>query len=309
MTHYNFDKDLQLYAHFHAPINHFMLALTQRPMRLLYNLQRSDKFVKVTKKTVESIRVLIYEPIKVVCNSRASACLLFFHGGGFVFNAAPHHFSLARRLVKELGFKCVFVDYRLAPKYKFPCAVDDCFEVYKWALNNAEKLGINGKKIVVSGDSAGGNLAAVCCLKARDCDLELPLAQMLLYPVLDYKMQSQSYKLYQTTPMCNSKDMAKYYKFYRGKNVVSPEKRAYLSPIEANNLKGLPTTYLEVAQYDCLHDEGVTYAKLLEHSGVEVELHEVSGAMHGYDLAKDTAFMQKIMTQRISFLKGILIQS
>ena len=306
MAHYSFEKDLQPYAHFHAPINSFMLALSQKPMSLLYKLEQTDNFVKVSVKKASSVRVLVYEPVEDACSSMANACMLFFHGGGFVFNAAPHHFSLARKFVKELGLKCVFVDYRLAPRYKFPCAVDDCFETYKWVLDNANKLGIDGKKIIVCGDSAGGNLAAVTCLKARDNGLQLPLAQMLLYPVIDHRMQTQSYKLYQDTPMCNSKDMAKYYKFYLGENVVAPELKAYLSPIEAENLDGLPQAYLEVAQYDCLHDEGVSYARVLERSGVKTELHEIAGAMHGYDIAQNTPFLQKIMAQRLSFLKKII---
>ena len=300
MPNYNFEKELQPYAHFHAPINSFMLALSQKPMGLLYKRERSDEFVNVSVNKVDNVRVLVYDSVNT---TESSACLLFFHGGGFVFNAAPHHFSLARRFVRELGIKCVFVDYRLAPKYKFPCAVDDCFEVYKWVLNNSGKLKIDCKKIIVCGDSAGGNLAAVTCLKARDNGLQMPLAQMLLYPVLDHRMQTQSYKLYQDTPMCNSKDMAKYYKFYLPTNVAPA---IYLSPIEADDLAGLPHAYLEVAQYDCLHDEGVSYARALEHSGVEVELHETLGAMHGYDIAQNTNFLQKIMTQRITFLKRVI---
>ena len=302
MAHYSFEKDLQPYAHFHAPINSFMLALSQKPMGLFYKLEHTDKFVKVSVIKIDNVKVLNYEPVEDV---RSGACLLFFHGGGFVFNAAPHHFSLARSFVRELGVKCIFVDYRLAPKYKFPCAVDDCFEVYKWVLSNASELGVDSKQIIVCGDSAGGNLAAVTCLKARDNGLKMPLAQMLLYPVLDHKMQTQSYKLYQNTPMCNSKDMAKYYKFYLKEKVSSPT--PYLSPVEADDLTGLPQTYLEVAQYDCLHDEGVSYARALERSGVKVELHEIAGAMHGYDIAKNTNFMQKIMAQRKNYLLNLKI--
>ena len=261
-------------------------------------MQHSDKFIKVSKRKIENIDVLLYEPVEA---TKPTAGMLFIHGGGFVFNAAPHHFCLARKFVRDLGIRCVFVDYRLAPKYKFPCAVEDCFETYKWVLENASALEIDAKKIVICGDSAGGNLAAVTCLKAREEGLQLPVAQMLLYPVLDHKMQSQSYTRYKDTPMCNSKDMAKYYKFYLPANVNAPVQ--YLSPIEATNLKGLPPAYIEVAQYDCLHDEGLAFAQALEMNGVEVELQEVSGAMHGYDIAQNSAFMQKRMETRYNFLK------
>lgn len=300
MAHYNFDKELQPYAHFHTPLNAFVLTLAQKTMGLLYHLEHSKKSIKVSSRKVENVRVLIYEP-----STATSACMLFFHGGGFVFNAASHHFSLVRKFVVELGMKCVFVDYRLAPKYKFPCAVEDCFEVYKWVVDNASALVIDAKKIVVCGDSAGGNLAAVTCLKARDEGLQMPVAQMLLYPVIDHKMQTQSYAKYKDTPMCNSKDMAKYYKYYLPADVSSPS--PYLSPIEAENLKHLPPTYIEVAQYDCLHDEGVSFAKALRDAGVDVELHEVCGAMHGYDIAQNSAFIQKLMAQRCDFLRKYTI--
>lgn len=270
-----FHKDLQPYAHFHVPINRLLLALSQKPMGFLYKLEHSDDKVCVHKRRINGIRVLIYEPMVA---KEKTACMIFFHGGGFVFNAAPHHFNLARAFVRDLDIKCVFVDYRLAPKYKFPCAPNDCFDVYKWVLSKAQELGIDCKKIILCGDSAGGNLASVTCLRVRDENLQMPCAQMLLYPVVDNSMKYESYTLFQDTPMCNSKDIAKYYKLYLPSEKISLID--YLSPIEAKTLQGLPATHIEVAQYDCLHDEGVAFASKLEKNGVKVELHEILGAMH-----------------------------
>ncbi len=299
------EKDLQHYAHFHFPINRFVLALTQKPMRLLYKLERSDAEVHVSEKVINAVRVLLYEPARA---KEKSTCMIFFHGGGFVFNAAPHHFNLVRKFVKNLGIKCVFVDYRLAPKYKFPCAPNDCFEVYRWMLENTRELSIDAEKIILCGDSAGGNLAVMTCLRARDEKLSLPLAQMLLYPVLDHKMQTKSYEMCQNTPMCNSRDMAKYYRMYLPDEMSSSMEyiSPYISPFESTNLSNLPQTYIEVAQYDCLHDEGVAFAQALKNNSVKVELHEVSGAMHGYDIAQNSKFMEKIMRRRVEFIENIL---
>ena len=188
-------------------------------------------------------------------------CLFFLHGGGFVFNAAPHHFALARRFTKELQVKTLFVDYRLAPKYKFPTAQNDCLSAYRWVISNAEKLGDDAEKMLVCGDSAGGNLATVLCLMAKDAGLTLPKAQMLLYPFVDRRMNTESYLRYTDTPMCNSKDMEKYLKMYV-KNLEATQ-IPNLSPIEGS-LVGMPPAYIEVAQYDCLRDEGIKYYEAVE---------------------------------------------
>lgn len=199
--------------------------------------------------------------------------------------------------------KTVFVDYRLAPKYKFPTAPNDCLSAYRWVITNAGELGVDTEKMLVCGDSAGGNLATVLCLMAKDAGLTLPKAQMLLYPFVDRRMNTESYRRYKDTPMCNSKDMEKYLKMY----VKNPDATQipYLSPMEAS-LVGIPPAYIEVAQYDCLRDEGIKYSEALERCGVYTELHEIKAAMHGYDIAKDSGLLNEIMEVRLRFLQKIL---
>ena len=135
--------------------------------------------------------------------------MIFIHGGGFAYQAAPHHFSLARRFAKKLNCKVFMVDYRLAPKYKFPQAPNDSFTCYRWILDHAGQLKIDKSTIVICGDSAGGNLATVVSIMARDKEIQLPCAQVLLYPVTDRRMHTESMKQYADTPMCNTKDMEK----------------------------------------------------------------------------------------------------
>lgn len=318
---YDFHQDLKHYSKLRTPLSPAFVSFVQKPMHLLYALQHDDEHVHVTRtmapllkadvlesvssndKPIPGIGILIYEPKNC---TEPLPCLYFVHGGGFVFNAAPHHFALARRFTKELGIKTVFVDYRLAPKHKFPIAHNDCLSVYEWLISNANSLKIDHQRIVVAGDSAGGNLATAVCLMAQERRLPMPKAQMLLYPVLDRRMQTQSYKLYTNTPMCNARDIKKYFGMYVGDLAAIPPALApYLSPLETPSFEGMPQTYMETAQFDCLHDEGVQYAQALNDSEVPVELHETKGAMHGYDIARNSRFMDSIMAMRTAYLRKV----
>lgn len=302
---YIFHPDLKPYEKLKAILNPSVDRILQTLMGVQYGMEKDDDDVSVKLYRIPAtdgakIRFLLYAPKQ--CAER-TPCLLFLHGGGFVFNAAPHHFALARRFTKELQVKTVFVDYRLAPKYKFPTAPNDCLSVYRWVITNAGKLGVDTEKMLVCGDSVGGNLATVLCLMAKDAGLTLPKAQMLLYPFVDRRMNTESYRRYTDTPMCNSKDMEKYLKMYI-KSLDSTQ-IPYLSPMEAS-LVGIPPAYIEVAQYDCLRDEGIKYSEALEQCGVYTELHEIKAAMHGYDIAKDSGLLKEIMGVRLRFLQKIL---
>ena len=302
MANYEFHEELKAYENMHTPIIPAIVPFLQLLMSALYKMEKSDEQVDVQKVNVSmedgvERQMLIYEPKE--CKADGPA-VFFIHGGGFAFQSAPHHFSLARRLAKELNCKVFHVDYRLAPKYKFPYAPKDCFVMYKWVINHAGELHINPEKITVCGDSAGGNLATVTAMMARDKGVQMPCAQVLLYPVTDMRMITESVKKYTDTPMCNSEDMKKYLKMYQ--NLASTEKKAYFSPMEAESLAGMPPAYVEVAELDCLHDEGVEYAMRLQETGIEVEIHEVKKAMHGYDIAENSQLVKNCMEDRVAFI-------
>lgn len=303
---YTFHPDLKPYEKQKAILIPAVDRVLQALMGVQYGMEKDDDAVCVTQYHIPAedganIRLLLYAPKQ--CTGQ-TPCLLFLHGGGFVFNAAPHHFALARKFTRKLQVKTVFVDYRLAPKYKFPTAPNDCMSAYRWVLSQAGELNINTENILVCGDSAGGNLATVLCLIARDTGLPMPKAQMLLYPFVDRRMNTESCCLYTDTPMCNTEDMRKYLKMYV--KDLDTAQLPYLSPMEAPSLSGLPPAYVEVAQYDCLHDEGIEYAKALEQGGVPAELLEIEGAMHGYDIAQDSELMNRIMEMRLRFFRDIL---
>lgn len=152
---YLFHPDLKPYEKLKAILNPSVDRILQTLMGVQYGMKKDDDDVSVTRYRIPAtdganIRLLLYVPKQC---AEKTPCLIFLHGGGFVFNAAPHHFALARRFTKELQVKTVFVDYRLAPKYKFPTAPNDCLSVYRWVIANAGELGVDTEKMLVCGDS------------------------------------------------------------------------------------------------------------------------------------------------------------
>lgn len=305
MPEYAYHPDLRPYAHMKFPLSPGLVRLSQGPMALLYAMQRSDKTVRVSRGSVprpdgSRMCMLIYSPAG---ETGTMPCLYFLHGGGFAFNAAPHHFALARELARALGVRVAMPDYRLAPRHTFPAAHEDAFTGYRWLLQNAAALRIDPGKIAAAGDSAGGNLAAALCLMAREARLPMPCAQMLLYPVLDARMETESYKRFTDTPMCNTRDMEKYFSMYAPGPSAAP--REWLSPAESASVQGLPRAYIETAEFDCLHDEGAAYAARLTREGVACEYHAIKNAMHGYDIACRSDFLKAVMAYRIEFLRRV----
>lgn len=230
-------------------------------------------------------------------------CLVNFHGGGFVFEGAFHHYRLAMAYAKMTGCKVIYVKYRLGPEWKFPVPMEDCYAALEWAYENGESLGIDKNNIAVGGDSAGGTLSAAVCLMNRDRGGEIPIRfQLLVYPFLDMRNESASAQKYTDTPMWNSSLTAKV------KPLLMPDgeiNRSYISPVESENFSGLPPAYIETAEFDCLHDDGLLYAELLKKAGTEVEIFETKGTMHGYDIALKSPMALRAVKKRTDFMKGI----
>lgn len=230
-----------------------------------------------------------------------SPCLVYYHGGGFFFEGAPYHYKLAKQYALECECRVVFVQYRLAPKHPHPIPAEDCYAALRWTFENAERLKINKEKIAVGGDSAGGALVAAVCQMARDRGTELPLFQLLVYPVTDRRMNYESCRKYIDTPMWNSKLSLKMWEGYV-QDVNAPNLE-YASPMEADNFKGLPKAYIEAAEFDCLHDEGIAYAEALKGAGIDVILNETKGTMHGFDIVQKAPTAKAAVRARIDFMK------
>ena len=320
-TQYNIHPDFRLLAAIHPPLHRKTIPQIQRMMRLLYYQQKSGPSVRVERMRISvdkdrEVRALLYVPRKV----KTSGCLLYCHGGGYAFPAAPYQYRLARIYAERVGCRVLFPDYRLAPGHPFPAATEDCFAAYRWLLDQAEdspktafggspetvcgdspETACSGSPIAVCGDSAGGTLAMAVCLMAIDNQLPVPCAQLLTYPAVGNCGETESIRLYTDTPMCNTRDMDTYGEWYVQDE--SAGKLAYRSPIEAESFNGIPMTYIETAEFDCLRDGAIIYADRLRENGIAVELHNTKGTVHGYDMMLKSGIVQRLIAGRIRFLK------
>ena len=247
---------------------------------------------------VSPLKVEIYEPAAA---TEKLPCLLYIHGGAFSYKASVHHKKLACIYALRANCKVVFPDYRLLPAHPYPAAYRDGLTVYKWLSENADGLHIDTGLLGIAGDSSGGAIAAALCNVYEEEALPIPCAQMLIYPVTDASLSTKSMKMYADTPLWNSQNNRKMWEFYL-KNATA-EERKNASPMRSRLPRRIPDTYLETAEYDCLHDEGVLYAEKLIKAGAKVELNETRGTIHGYDSALKTQIAQDNIKKRIAFLK------
>ena len=262
-----------------------------------------DCEVSIKKENIKSydgaeISVVVIDPYGL---EEVSPCLVYYHGGGFFFEGAGYHYKLAKQYALECECRVIFVQYRLAPKNPHPTPAEDCYASLRWTFENAERLKIDQEKIAVGGDSAGGALAAAVCQMARDRGTDMPLFQLLVYPVTDRRMNYDSCRKYTDTPMWNAKLSVKMWQGY-----VQDENApdiAYASPMEAQSFEKLPSAYVETAEFDCLYDEGIAYANALLEAGVSVELNETRGTMHGFDIVEKAETTKRAVAERISYMK------
>lgn len=214
-----------------------------------------------------------------VDSGKVTALLLFFHGGGFVIGDMDTHDGLCRLICRDGGMQVVSVDYRLAPEHKAPAAAEDAYAAYQWALDHAAGLGAT--HIVVGGDSAGGNLAAVVSQWARDDELPLPALQLLLYPVTDFSSETRSRTLFSDGYFLTKRDMDWFRDHYLDGADVTAEDPA-VSPLLAEDLSGLPPALVITAGFDPLRDEGNRYAHAMRDAGVLVDLREERSLIHAF---------------------------
>jgi len=226
-----------------------------------------------------SIPIRVYRPAGVPETTRLPV-LVFFHGGGWVIGNLDTHDTLCRQLTAEAGISVVAVDYRLAPEHKFPAAADDAWSATTWVVEHAAELGVDPGKVAVGGDSAGGNLAAVVALQARDAGRPAIKLQALLYPVTDVGAETQSYRDLADGYMLTREGMRWFIAHYLGKPQDAEDWRA--SPIRATSFAGVAPALIVTAGYDLLRDEGDAYAQKLRAAGVNVDHVSFGGMIHGF---------------------------
>lgn len=302
---YPIHPDFKKYANFNPPLNPFIVPIFQKLMSLLIYKEKSDDEVLVEKLYIPvdkgQIKALLYTPRNLKENS---ACLIYFHGGGFVLPGSPFHYHWAKEYSKRVECKLLFVDYRLAPKYPFPIPTNDSYTAYTWLFSHAKQYSIDPNRIAVGGDSAGGEIATVVCLMAMDQAHKIPCAQMLIYPVTAHKLQTQSIIEFDDTPLCNSNDLKKYENYYAKNEKLG--KWEYLSPLDSNQLNRMPPSYIETAEFDCLRDYGILYANKLISLSVPTLLNQTQGTIHGYDIELNSPIVKESINQRVQFLRTYL---
>lgn len=207
--------------------------------------------------------------------------LVFYHGGGWVIGDLDTHDVACRTLANEARCAIVSVDYRMGPEAKFPAAVDDAYAAAKWVAEEAKFLRVDAARLAVGGDSAGGNLAAVVSLLARDAGNVPKIAyQLLIYPATDMHMTTPSHQRYGEGHLLTRSAMDWFQEQYLNDGKDRDDWRA--SPIRAASLKGLPPAYVLVAGFDPLRDEGEAYAMAMKQAGVPVIFREFPGQIHGF---------------------------
>lgn len=220
------------------------------------------------------IPVRIYRP-----DGENLPVLVYAHGGGFVFCDLDSHDSLCRSIANRVPAVVISVAYRLAPEHRWPAAAEDVYAITRWAADNPNAVGGDARRIVVGGDSAGGNLAAVTAVMARDRGGPRIAGQLLIYPVIAADFDNDSYRLF-GKGFYNPRPALQW---YWDQYVPAPADREhpYASPLRAN-LAGLPPSIVVVAGHDPLRDEGIAYADALEAAGVVTVRCLFEGGIHGF---------------------------
>jgi acetyl esterase/lipase len=219
------------------------------------------------------IPVRVYRP-----GDEPAPVLVYFHGGGWVLGSAVTVHGVCATLARLAGCVVCSVDYRLAPEHVFPAALDDAWTATTWIAEHAEELGGRTGSLAVGGDSAGGNLAAVCALRARDAGVPVAL-QLLVYAVLDADLESRSYREFAHGYFLTRSGMEWFWDQYLP---VGDRFDPDASPLRAPDVGGVAPALLIGAEYDPLWDEGRAYAHRLEEAGVAVTLSRYEGMIHGF---------------------------
>lgn len=218
--------------------------------------------------------------------------LLFFHGGAFVFGGLESEHDRCLRLAKGSGCVVVSVDYRLAPEHPFPAALEDGRCALRWLHEHADSLGVDSSRIGVGGASAGGALATLVVLQARDSG-DLPVrALLLIYPATDDRANDGSISQFERSEPWDGERTRKMWPLYLADDAAQTSR--YASPARASDVAGLPVTYILVAEEDPLRDQALDFARRLLGAGVSVDLRLFAGTYHGFDVVAPNARLSQV---------------
>ena len=271
----------------------------------------NDAGVEEIERTIPGPHGALDIPIRVYRpkdRKNAGPGFINFHGGGFILGDLESGHKRCLDMSVNDGAVSVGVDYRLAPECPFPAGVEDCYSALMWVAENAADLQIDPTMIAIGGDSAGGTIAAAVALMARDRGGPELALQMLFYPALDDRCDTISMKQGEDLYIWNSRNSRDMWIHYIGidRSNVSP----YAAPARAVDLSNLPPAYVMTCEHDPLRDEAVIYAMRLMASGVQVELHNFPGTVHGFDYLTPSDFStQAIDESVVSFRRTMALKS
>ncbi|MFI6435294.1 alpha/beta hydrolase [Streptomyces sp. NPDC050759] len=257
--------------------------LPSTPVESLLTHRRVDRReITVSAKDGAPIPLSVFSPANPD-RTTAAPCIYWMHGGGMVMGDRFSQIDIPLEWLDEFGAVVVSVDYRLAPEATGTDLVDDCYQGLLWIAEHAEELGIDPARIVVAGASAGGGLAAGVTLLARDLGTPAIAAQILICPMLDHRNTSTSSRQYSGGPAVWTREMNEFaWRAVLG-DLTDDEVSPYVSPALAEDLSGLPTTYVDTGSAEVFRDEDTDYATRIWAAGGQAELHVWAGGFHGFD--------------------------
>ena len=297
-TKYPIHNDLRAACRITAPLGRGVLGIGNAFLAAMPKGMRSDRGLTISKIKITSTIDGGAFGVWVITPKDSNAprpAILFLHGGGFVFKGAPYHYDLAKEYARRTGSVVVMVDYRTAHNNPYGTSLNDCMDAWRWLAAEAQNLGIESSKTAIVGDSAGGFLAIKTVLAS---DIR-PSKLMLIYPVVDCSMRTESMAKFSDTPVWNSKLNRKMWAYY-----LQGAMEKSLLDLAVSELQKMPATYIETAEFDSLRDEGNEFARMLRQADVATIHVEVKGTMHGFDMAQRSAITERQISERCKWLKG-----
>ncbi|GAB3903797.1 alpha/beta hydrolase [Kibdelosporangium lantanae] len=270
-------------------------------MRHLLPAYEPTRELTVEDVIADGVRVRVYAPAH---REGPLAGLLYIHGGGFIIGDVESFDPGTRMYADVLNVVVVSVDYRLAPEHPYPAPLEDCYTALTWFAEHADELGVDGDRIGIAGESAGGGLAAGLALLARDRGGPAICFQYLGIPEIDDRLDTASMTDYVDTPMWNRPRAVFSWDAYLGPGRRgTPDVPIYAAPARATDLTGLPPAVVTACQYDPLRDEDIHYAQRLMHAGVLTELRHYAGTFHGSSIVTEAAVTKRMAADTIADLR------
>lgn len=307
---YDIDPELQLLTDFNAPTAPWVSIAGAPVLRALPKNMRPGE---VRMRRVD-LSAGGFPPRLYVISPRDAAadevlpCLYYLHGGAFAHPAIPTQYRLMDQYAHQARCRVVAADYRLVGMHPYPAPLEDCAFGLAWAVAHAQELGIDPARMAIGGDSAGGSLALDTWLIAKDlvaagdetfAGVPVPRALMLVYPVVDHRCRTASMARFTDTPIWDAcKNVRMWERYLRG--------QAYTSPLErAGEFTSLTSAFIEVEEFDCLHDEGAALADALTAVDVAVTLRDNRGTYHGFEFHEHAAIQRESVAARVAFLREV----